>query len=166
MEEQNEEPEMGGGLMINKPCVYATLSVLMLGLAPFRQLAFEAPGDQPEEKDAKQAIEWGPEKNGVRCAVALADKKQKIHADEPVNVLLLTKNVSAEDVRIINEGHLLNVYSIPVLGPDGKPTPLTAYGREQVENARRGSESTGTLAPGKERGGKGFLSRMYDMSRT
>jgi len=82
-----------------------------------------------------------------------------------VHVLLLTKNVGAMPVSVIMEGHFLSVYTIRVLGPDGKPTPLTSYGRQQMDSAGDGSRGTGNLAPGEEDKSGLLLSRILDMTR-
>jgi hypothetical protein len=119
----------------------------------------------PEKKEEKPSmIEWGPEKNGVRCAAALASK-EKIFAGEPVHVLFLTKNVGAKPFAGTVESYTLFVFKISVLGPDGKPAPLTAYGQQQMDISGEGSKATNKLAPGEEKTSGLLLSRFFDMTR-
>jgi hypothetical protein len=109
-------------------------------------------------------IEWGLEKKGVRCAVALSSS-DKVFEGEPVHVQLLTKNVGEKPVSVIREAHPLFVFTISVVGPDGKPTPLTSYGLIQKDVAGIGSKSLGTIARGEEEASGLLLSRIFDMTR-
>lgn len=143
------------------------LSVLVCSLivfAPLGPFASQSRGDVPNKGTTEDMIDWGLEKNGVRCAVALPSQ-EKVFAGEPVQVRLLTKNVGVKRVSIVTEGHPLSVFSISVQGPDGKPTPFTSYGRQQMDNAGEGSRAVGTLAPGDEDTNGLLLSRIFDMTR-
>jgi RNA polymerase sigma factor (sigma-70 family) len=113
----------------------------------------------------KAALEWGPEKNGVRCAASLATS-EKAFAGEPVHVQFLTKNVGAKPVTIVREGRTLSVFTINVVRPDGKPAPLTAYGR-QLKDRELGSRAAIKLAPSEvDDTTRLLLSRIYDMTPT
>lgn len=139
-------------------------SLIVFAAAPLGQIASQSRGDPQNKKEAKKAmIEWGPEKDGLRCAVALASK-EKIFAAEPVQVLFLTKNVGAKSAPGITIAHPLAVYTLRVMGPDGKPAPLTSYGRQQKEAAGDGSRGTPNLALGEEDKSELLLSRFFDMT--
>jgi RNA polymerase sigma factor (sigma-70 family) len=137
----------------------------LVAAAPFAQLAAQGSDDPPKQKEStKVTTEWGPEKNGVRCGIALPSK-EKIFAGEPVTVLVLTKNVGAKPVSIAVDGwSFLSIFTINVVGPDGKAAPLTSYGRRQMEN-KDGGIGGGTLLPGKEDKSGLLLSRFFDMTQ-
>ncbi|MBI1832705.1 MAG: hypothetical protein HYR84_14790 [Planctomycetes bacterium] len=80
-------------------------------------------------------------------------------------MLLLTKNVGAKDVLVVTEGSVLFVYAIKVVGPDGKPTPLTSYGQKAKKWAGSGSAATDKLGPGQEDTSDLLLGRIFDMTR-
>jgi hypothetical protein len=122
--------------------------------------------DFVEQKEGKlPMIEWGPEKDGVRCAAARPSGVQKVFAGEPIHVLLITKNIDAKPAAVLVKGHPLSVYTISVLGPNGKPTQHTSYGRQQMDSAGEGSRATGSLAPGKEDKSSLLLNRIFDMTQ-
>src|SRR5438552_2578095 len=135
--------------MISRVCA-AAFCVLIIAAAP----AVQAGGDPlrvirdsppleftpmtPVEVSIKKLvgkIEWGKEQNGVRCAAVVPPHQQKIPAGEPLKLHLLTKNSSIKPIQVISEGHILFVYTFDVLGPDGKQTPHTALGQEQMRIA-------------------------------
>jgi len=152
--------------MTYKTCVYLVCSILVFGVAPMGQLASQNPGGPAKKKEEKNSmIEWGPELNGVRCAVALPIKQEKIFAGESVHVLFLTKNFGGKPVSVITERHPLYIFTVSVVGPDEKPAPLTSYGRQQMDGAGRGSRGKGKVAAGEEDKSGLFLSRIFDMTR-
>lgn len=140
-------------------------SLIVFAAAALGQITFQSRGDPPKKKDVKKAmIEWGPEKDGLRCAVALPSK-EKIFAGEPLHVLLLTENVSNKSVPSITIAHPLAVFTIRVMGPDGKPAPLTSYGRQQKDAARDSSRGQPKLALGDQDKSELLLSRIFDMTQ-
>jgi hypothetical protein len=75
-----------------KAMLFALVAVIFaVAIAPLGQLASQSRGDLPkkqEEKKKKAMIEWGPEKNGVRCAVTLCPVVWADPADKPSDELL------------------------------------------------------------------------------
>jgi len=149
--------------MINS-CVNRAAGLLLFAVALLAAVASLKAGGPPKKADPVGEREWGPEQNGLRCAVALASKQKSVAVDEPVTVLLLTKNVGDKPVSVVGRPPL-GVFKIRVLGPDGKPVLLTAYGRRELDIAGSGSRSVGKLAPGREEETRLLLSRVFDMTR-
>jgi hypothetical protein len=165
--------------------VYLSLAVILFSVvAPLGELVSERHDDRPktqEEKKKKTMIEWGPEKNGVRCAVTLcsvvwadpadtekdelrcADPPEKVFAGEMLHVQFVTKNVGKNPVDIVCEAPYLFRFKVNVVGPDSKPAPLTAYGlTQQGEGFGLG---TVKIQPGKFVASGLPLSRLFDMTR-
>jgi hypothetical protein len=164
--------------------VSLALMLLSAVVPPLDQFASQSRGDAPKKQGEKKKItmiEWGPEKNGVRCAVTLcpvvwadpadtekddlrcADPPEKVFAGEMLHVQFVTKNVGKNPVDVICEAPYLFRFKVNVVGPDGKPAPLTSYGLTQQE--RGFSLGTVKIAPGKFAGSGLPLSRLFDMTR-
>lgn len=118
------------------------------------------------EKGTRAVIDWGPERNGARCAVALpADKLNEVPAGEPVDVILHTKNFGKAPVTVITEVPLLEAFAVKMIGPDGERVRFTSFG-EKLNSQSSKSLSTQTLNPDEEDKTKLPLSRIYDMTRS
>lgn len=74
--------------MTHKTLNRAACFVLMVAIAFTGYFAPHCPADSPKDKENPPMIEWGPERNGVRCAAVLKSNERKVYADEPIRLLL------------------------------------------------------------------------------
>jgi len=142
----------------------ALLSVILLAAGPAGHGASQGPGGAKIKAGGKSTmIAWGPERDGLRCAVLTPSGLSEFRAAEPVRVVFITKNFGDKPASVAAEGPMLHVYRVSVVGPDNQPAATTSYANALEPFA--GSFTTAALAPGAEQRTSLLLSRIYDMTR-
>jgi hypothetical protein len=103
---------------------------------------------------------WGTAVEGQ--ALSAMTEKAAYAPGERIILNVSFKNVGREDVKIVQTNPLA-LYHVSVLLPDGKPAPLTLFGKGTA-NCPIFARSVGTLRPGQETSATLPLSRLFDFT--
>jgi hypothetical protein len=103
----------------------------------------------------------GPEVSGMRVSVRTA--KKSFALGELFALDFFLQNVSTNTVSYTRFN---TQYSFEIIGPDGKPVPLTKTGQNLFDPASNFSGHGGKLMPGQDYGGSWWLSDLFVMTNT
>jgi hypothetical protein len=118
----------------------------------------DAGGGGPEGSKAVERA-WGTAVEGQ--AVSIATPKAAYAPQGPVALRVCFRNVGRQDVKAAR-GNPLGTDLVTVLLPDGKPAPLTLFGKRAIKPDS--SKAVETLKPGEETCDEVGISRLFDLT--
>jgi hypothetical protein len=135
----------------------ATLAAAALLAASF--MPSTASARLPVKVDADQ--EWRAPVQGQ--VLGIATDREAYAPGEPITLKIYLKNVSVHEIHFVRWS-ALDMFRTSVFLPDGKPAPLSLYGKERFSRNHSSGWSFSLLKPGEVVSFNVELSRLFDFS--